>query len=127
MSPGKPPARTAINLHAASPILRVRDLGASLAYYETKLGFATDWVDQHMIASVSRGACMLMLCQGDQGYAGTWAFIGVGDAAALHQEFVKHGAIVRHPPTNYYWALEMQVSDPDGNVLRFASARVSDT
>jgi len=29
--------------------------------------------------------------------------------------------MVRHPPTNYPWALEMQVEDPDGNVLRIGS------
>jgi hypothetical protein len=25
------------------------------------------------------------------------------------------------PPTNFPWALEMQVKDPDGNVLRIGS------
>ena len=25
------------------------------------------------------------------------------------------------PPTNFPWALEMQIEDPDGNVLRFGS------
>lgn len=25
------------------------------------------------------------------------------------------------PPTSYSWALEFQVEDPDGNVLRFGS------
>jgi hypothetical protein len=32
------------------------------------------------------------------------------------------GAKIRHPPTNYSWALEMQVEDLDGNVLRLGSA-----
>lgn len=28
---------------------------------------------------------------------------------------------IRHPPTNYSWALEMQVEDLDGNILRLGS------
>src|SRR5262249_13882614 len=45
----------------------------------------------------------------------------VGDARALHAEYVERGARIRHPPTNYAWALEMQVEDLDGNVLRMGS------
>jgi len=40
---------------------------------------------------------------------------------ALHEEFVAAGATIRQVPTNFEWALEMQVSDLDGNVLRFGS------
>jgi len=29
--------------------------------------------------------------------------------------------IIRSEPANLPWALEMQVEDPDGNVLRFGS------
>jgi hypothetical protein len=28
---------------------------------------------------------------------------------------------IRLPPTSYAWALEMQIEDPDGNVLRIGS------
>lgn len=31
------------------------------------------------------------------------------------------GVPVRMPPTNYPWALEMHLEDPDGNVLRLGS------
>jgi hypothetical protein len=30
------------------------------------------------------------------------------------------------PPTNFPWALEMQVEDPDGNVLRIGSEPKTD-
>ena len=43
------------------------------------------------------------------------------DAAAFADELRERGAKIRHPPTNYPWAYEMQVEDPDGNVLRFGS------
>lgn len=105
---------------SAAPIFRVADLRASLAYYVEKLGFTHDWGDDG-IASVSRDRCTIFLCQWEQGQRGTWAWIGVEDAEALHQELAGRGAKIRHPPTNYSWALEMQVEDLDGNVLRLGS------
>lgn len=50
-----------------------------------------------------------------------WAWIGVDDAERLYQEYNTNGAKIRLPPTNYSWALEMQVEDLDGNVLRLGS------
>jgi len=103
------------------PILTVRDLRASVAHYRKVLGFALDWEKTGVIASVSRGSCHVLLAEGDQGHAGTWVWIGVSDVEKLHAEYVKKGAKIRHEPTNYAWAREMQVADPDGNVLRFGS------
>jgi catechol 2,3-dioxygenase-like lactoylglutathione lyase family enzyme len=114
-----PPAPVAF--HGAVPILPVRDLAASLDHYVRVLGFALDWEDAGMFASVSRDRCCLFLCQDDQGHPGTWAWLGVADAEALHDELHARGAHVRQPPTNFAWALEMQIEDPDGNVLRLGS------
>jgi catechol 2,3-dioxygenase-like lactoylglutathione lyase family enzyme len=105
----------------AAPILRVRDLEASVEYYVRVLGFAVDWQEPAVLASVSRGRCTVFLCEGDQGHAGGWVWVGVADARALHEEYARRGARIRHPPTNYAWALEMQVEDLDGNVLRMGS------
>jgi len=110
----------------AAPILRVSSLAASVEYYVTVLGFKIDWEEAPVIASVSRDRCCLFLVQGDQGNTGTWAWIGVHDTEALFDELVPKGARIRHPPTNYYWGLEMQVEDLDGNVLRLASDRKKD-
>ena len=110
----------------AAPILRVDSLAASVEYYVTVLGFKIDWYEAPVIASLSRDRCCLFLVQGDQGHTGRWAWIGVNDAAALFEELVPKGARIRHPPTNYYWGLEMQVEDLDGNVLRLASDRKKD-
>jgi catechol 2,3-dioxygenase-like lactoylglutathione lyase family enzyme len=104
----------------AAPIFRVAWLAASLEYYVTVLGFKIDW-EESGIASVSRDRCCLFLCQGDQGHPGAWAWIGVADAEAVFEELRARGARVRHPPTNYSWALELQVEDLDGNVLRLGS------
>jgi catechol 2,3-dioxygenase-like lactoylglutathione lyase family enzyme len=104
----------------AAPIFRVARLAASLEYYVTVLGFKIDW-EEKGVASVSRDRCCLFLSQGDQGQPGAWAWIGVGDAEAVFEELRAKGARVRHPPTNYSWALELQVEDLDGNVLRLGS------
>jgi hypothetical protein len=105
----------------AAPIFRVGSLSASLEYYVTVLGFMIEWEDRGNIAAVSRGRCCIFLCEGDQGPAGSWAWIGVGDVESLHEQLRAKGARVRHPPTNYRWAYEMQVEDLDGNVLRLGS------
>ena len=110
-------------LNQAIPILRVRDLRASLAYYVEKLGFQIDWEHSSPFASLSRGHCSFFLCEGGQGHLGAWTWTGVDDVDVLCEDFRGRGAIIRHPPTNHDWGYEMQVADPDGNVLRFGAGR----
>jgi catechol 2,3-dioxygenase-like lactoylglutathione lyase family enzyme len=103
------------------PIFRVADYAASVAYYVDVLGFKLDWGDGSF-GSVTRGRCSLMLCEGSQGHAGTWAWAAVNDADALHEELLERGALIRQPPTNYPWgSREVHVFDPDGHVLRFGA------
>lgn len=106
--------------HSAAPILRVADLRASIDYYVNILGFKVDFETEWLV-SVSRDRCCIFLAVGDQGNPGAWVWIGVADAEALHEELRAKGAKIRHPPTNFSWALEMQVEDLDGNVLRLGS------
>ena len=105
------------------PILRVENLRASLRYYVDVLGFKVDWGGDEAseMASVSRDGHGIMLCQGGQGQPGTWVWIGVEDIEPLFGEYSRRGARVRLGPTNYPWAYEMQIEDPDGHVLRFGS------
>jgi catechol 2,3-dioxygenase-like lactoylglutathione lyase family enzyme len=103
-----------------TPILRVESMEASLAYYTAKLGFKIDWQTPAFV-SVTRGRSCIFLSQGDQGHVGGWVWIGVDDADVLLDEYRRTGAKIRHLPTNYPWAYEMQVEDLDGNVLRFGS------
>jgi uncharacterized glyoxalase superfamily protein PhnB len=111
---------SAVAFEGVTPILRVRNIPSSLEYYGRTLGFKADWQGPYF-ASVSRGNCHIFLSQGDQGHSGGWVWIGVEDADALFQEYRHTGAKIRHPPTNYSWAYEMQVEDIDGNVLRLGS------
>jgi len=103
----------------AQPILRVGDLQTSVDYYVNVLGFKVDF--HEIIASVSRDRCAIFLAEGDQGNAGTWVWIGVNDVDSLYEECRAKGARIRQPPTNFPWACELQVEDPDGNVLRLGS------
>jgi predicted lactoylglutathione lyase len=112
---------TSVIFEGATPILAVRDLAASTAYYTGVLGFEVNWQQPGILASVSRDRCTIFLCEGDQGHSGTWLWIGVSDVEALFREYVSNGATVRHKPTNYQWAYEMQIEDLDGHVLRFGS------
>jgi catechol 2,3-dioxygenase-like lactoylglutathione lyase family enzyme len=125
MSTAAPLAEKKNALNGVTPVLRVSNLAASIDYYTRVLGFQVNWgypeEGASFFASVSRGKCCLFLSVGDQGHFGTWVWIGSKDVEALHEEFQAAGAKIRNPPTNYSWALEMQVEDPDGNVLRFAS------
>ena len=87
------------------------------------LEFRVDWGggEGSSMASVSRDGRAIMLCQGSQGRAGTWIWIGVEDIEPLFQQYSARGARVRQAPTNYSWAYEMRIEDPDGHVLRFGS------
>jgi len=85
------------------------------------LGFENASWGSDDFTSVSRDRAALYLCQGAQGRGGAWVWIGVEDVEKLHEECKARGVTIQLPPTNYPWALEMQVEDPDGNVLRFGS------
>jgi catechol 2,3-dioxygenase-like lactoylglutathione lyase family enzyme len=103
-----------------TPVLRVRDVVVSRDYYVQALGFKVNFETEDFV-SVSRGQSNLFLCQGDQVHPGCWVWIDGKDVDAVYEEYRTSGAKIRHPPTNYSWALEMQVEDLDGNVLRLGS------
>lgn len=104
-----------------NPILRVEDMAASVRYYVDVLGFENAPWGTDDFTFVGLGDEGIYLCRGSQGNPGAWVWIGVGDVRALHALYRERGAIVRREPKNEPWALEMQIEDPDGNVLRFGS------
>ena len=109
------------NVEMIDPILCVTDLDRAVAYYTDVLGFDPPvWRTEDFTAVSLRGNG-LYLAKNSQGQPGAWVWVGVGDVRALHALYASRGAMIRKPPTNYPWALEMQVEDPDGNVLRFGS------
>lgn len=103
-----------------TPILRCEDFAVTKRYYIDVLGFSMNWEVPCMISLVRDGH-PLMICEGYQGARGTWLWIGVEDADAIHAEFVAKGAVIRDPPQNFEWGYEFQIEDPNGHVLRFGS------
>ena len=71
--------------------------------------------------SICRDGAAVYLCRGDQGRGGAWIWIGVEDAQELYEDLESRGVKIRERPTNYPYALEFRVEDPDGNVIRFGS------
>ena len=110
-----------VRFEGSAPILRVEKMETALQFYVGLLGFQNASWGTDDFTSVSRDGAHIYLCQGDQGRGGAWVWIGVEDVRRLHQELTARGAAIRRPPTNYPWALEMQIEDPDGNVLRLGS------
>jgi catechol 2,3-dioxygenase-like lactoylglutathione lyase family enzyme len=106
----------------ATPVFRVQDVAASIAYYCERLGFQLRWQAGPGFACVVRGHCTIFLTDDNQSQPRMWVWIGVEDVRALHVECIAAGARVRNPPNNFEWALEMQIEDLDGNVLRIGSA-----
>ena len=105
----------------SQPILRVEDMKTAVAFYVDKLGFQNASWGTEDFTSVTRDRAGIYLCRGGQGRGGAWVGLGVEDANRLHDELVARGVAIRMPLTNFNWALEFQVEDPDGNVLRFGS------
>lgn len=110
-----------VRFEGSSPILRVEDMRAAVDFYVEKLGFRNAPWGTDDFTSVNRDRAGIYLCRGAQGRGGAWVWVGVEDATKLHDEYRSRGVKILLPPTNYPWALEFHVEDPDGNVLRFAS------
>jgi ankyrin repeat protein len=108
----------------AIPILNVKNVPASIAYYVDKLGFQKewDWGKPATFGCVARDTVQIFLCEGGQGSPGTWISIFVHDVDALYEDYQRRAATIRLKPTNFPWGLrEMNVEDLDGHCLRLGS------
>ena len=110
-----------VRFEGSAPILRVEDMRVAVDSYVTKLGFVNAPWGTDEFTSVTRDTAGIYLCKEGQGRGGAWAWIGVDDVQKVYEEYRRRGVPIKLPPTNYPWALEMQVEDPDGNVLRLGS------
>jgi predicted enzyme related to lactoylglutathione lyase len=105
----------------SAPILRVEDMERSLSFYVGVLGFKNAPWGNKDFTSVNRDRAGVYLCRGGQGRGGAWIWLGVEDVEVIYEELKGRGVPIRMEPTNYPWALEMHLEDPDGNVLRLGS------
>ena len=111
----------------------MKDVNASVDYYCNKLGFtkAFSWTDggfcdygKFTFAEVSRGRANIMLSL-ENVVKSTWIYVDLDNTLnleLLHEEFVKHNALIVEPPTNRPWNMrEMLVQDLDDNRLRIGA------
>ena len=100
------------------PILRVKDLAASVAYYQENLGFNQDW-SMDSFAALSRDGWHVYLSAREEGSTGAWLWVGLEDIDEMYRLCREKGATIKSEMVNNAWAREFQVEDPDGHVLRF--------
>ena len=114
--------KAAVGVECIVPILRVKSVAESMRFYTEQLGFQFDWghpaAGPFTFGEVSRDGHAIMLCEGCQGRPGTWLWIEVENIEPLFAEYTAKSVKIVQPPTNYEWAYEMRVEDPDGHVLR---------
>jgi len=120
----------AAKLTGIAPQFLVDDLEAAIAYYRAALGFDLDFCYESFYASVSRDGFAIHLKHAAKTIADRAhrqqhehldAYIGVVDAAALHDEMRSRGARITKPLAERPWACrEFYVEDPDGYILCFS-------
>jgi catechol 2,3-dioxygenase-like lactoylglutathione lyase family enzyme len=116
------PENLPIRLEGIQPILAVKSIAESRKFYVEILGFEEDTWGDDTFTSIRRDNTGIYLCKGYQGKPGTWLWVGFdGDIFALHEILVGQGVQIKLPPTNFSWAMEMHVVDPDGHILRFGT------
>jgi catechol 2,3-dioxygenase-like lactoylglutathione lyase family enzyme len=110
-------------LRQVIPILSVKDVSASIRYYQDKLGFPDSWSwdEPPTFGAVREGDFEVQFCQEGQGNPGTWLAIWVDDVDRLYEKLKDTSADIRQPPTNFPWGVrEMNVADPDSHRIRFS-------
>jgi uncharacterized glyoxalase superfamily protein PhnB len=110
-----------------TPILVVRDIQQSVAYYRDALGFLVDFTfgEPPTYAGVYRGAVLLHLqaeSQADRPAGASAVYVYVEDADRTHAELRERGARIEKEPQDYPYGLrDFDVRDLDGNRLVIAS------
>lgn len=113
--------------HRAMPILEVRDVAASAAFY-ARLGFEAGdmWGDPPAFTIAQRGDVTLGLTRRDRPARNEWwaAYVYVNDVEALHAEFTAEGLEPTeiHRP-EHYGCDDFDVIDPNGHRIAFGQSR----
>lgn len=117
------------------PILFVRDVTASSAFFREKLGFAADFLhgSPPFYGAVSRDGIWIHLRFVHEPYFAAaaakeksliLASIEVSNVQGLFEEFKANGVEFAQPLTKQAWGgTDFHVRDPDGNVISFVAFR----
>jgi catechol 2,3-dioxygenase-like lactoylglutathione lyase family enzyme len=118
-------------LKQAIPNVFVKDFSAALAYYTGSLGFRLLFVygDPPFYAHVAQDEAILAIrhvarpvIDHGAGEDLLSAFIEASDVDVLHDALRAAGAQIRQAPRDEPWGMRsLIVSDPDGNLICFAS------
>lgn len=107
------------------PALRITNYPRSKAFYVDQLGFRVEWEHRFepnfpVFMSVARDGMQIYLTEhrGDCQVGGLVHFV-IEDVAALFRELAVREVKPTEPPNNDLGFLNMTVTDPDGNQLRF--------
>ncbi len=116
---------------SVAPVLVVRDIHASVAYWREQLGFDTDQVYGGGFAMPSRDGVTVMLAQAPHGVdppIPNWrvvdktnnVYIWVDDAAAFYQEAQERGATIDYTLYDTPWGTrEFGIQDLDDHDITF--------
>jgi catechol 2,3-dioxygenase-like lactoylglutathione lyase family enzyme len=121
---------TTIELSPPIPILRMFDVAKTREFYLDFLGFSLDWEhrfqpDLPLYMQVSRSGATLHLSEhfGD-GSPGASVFLPMEGVEALQAELIAKAYRHAWPGVEKApWGLEMTISDPSGNRIRFCERR----
>lgn len=117
-----------MRLERSMPVLQVRDVTRSAAFYE-RLGFtASLWGEPPDFAIMKRGGVTLALDRAREGQVplNQWwaAYLYTDDVQALHAQFTDAGIAptpINHPTE--YGCDDFDVVDPDGHRIAFGEDR----
>jgi uncharacterized glyoxalase superfamily protein PhnB len=110
------------------PVLRVRDVAASVTYYCEKLGCRKRWEhgeDRPIIAEVERGDLSVILDSASvlpKPPGPSVLSLSTETLGELYREFTERGAKIITPPFAVIWqanTYQFDVQDLDGNIIVF--------
>ena len=115
------------------PALRMTEYSRSKAFYAERLGFTVEWEHRFgptmpVFMMMKRDGMEIYLTEhnGDCKVGGLVHFV-IDDVTAWHHEFEAKGVKASDPPNDDLGFLNMTVTDPDGNQLRFMERAKKDT
>jgi hypothetical protein len=103
-----------------NPCLNVGDVRTSVDHYVNILGFEL-YIEIPTLGIVERDGHQIHLRLGERGSVPSRVWIGVEDVGVLYRQYIARNARIRQEPTNYSWAYQMEVEDPDGHILVLGS------
>ena len=122
--------KTQIRFRAAIPWIACTDVPAMLEFFETRLGFTTEWTwgEPPTDAGVQRDEVRLYFFANPDLAArvnDSEITIAVDPIDALFEEHQRRGAPIRTPIRNEPWgSREYHVTTPQGYVLRFSGEQI---